>query len=214
MIIESELEKLAYSKTETNIDTINKIREVELKFSIDLLDVNDDQYVFDATGHDVIDEDIMEVIKVMNEWVLCLPHKETIMDYAFIYLSEPGNIEEDLIEDWVEGDMTNLVSNHGLYGKDLELMEELLEQTLRDFYNYTLHVLSMTKLFEPDLWKYFKCLSCKIGEKKLYLTIGLYEEDLRLLAYEEPNKCMVVLDDITAAIDKYERNLMYKSLLH
>lgn len=194
-------------------DQMKKLRNAELKFIIDLLDVNNEQYVATIDGFDLIDEDIEHVIKIMDEWLLCLPHKEIIMDYIFSGFVDPSYNEDEIVEYWLDGDYENLETKVGLYGDDLAVISDLLEQTLKDFYTYTSHVLTMTKLIDTEMWQYFKCLSCEINSNKIYLTVSIYEDELKILGYEEPAKCMAVLDDISRIINQYERNLTLKKLL-
>ena len=194
-------------------DQMKKLRNAELKFIIDLLDVNNEQYVATIDGFDLIDEDIEHVIKIMDEWLLCLPHKEIIMDYIFSGFVDPSYNEDEIVEYWLDGDYENLETKVGLYGDDLAVISDLLEQTLKDFYIYTSHVLTMTKLIDTEMWQYFKCLSCEINSNKIYLTVSIYEDELKILGYEEPAKCMAVLDDISRIINQYERNLTLKKLL-
>lgn len=207
-----------------DIREINKLSDLDrflirykrdkIEIAIDLFDVNGDQYTSDSRGHDIIASDIEVIIKDLEEWSLALPPKEEIIDRVFSSLTGWWNGEEDLVEAWVEDERENLVKLIGLYGKEREFMEDTLENTLRDFFTYTSHVLTYFRRIHIDLWQHFKCNHCCIEDGKLFLTIQIYEEDLRDMGYEQPQKCKEVMYDIEQVFSDFDRSRKRKADRH
>lgn len=166
---------------------VNSHRDTRLKIRINLTEEDNSDFVYCADyRHDsdeiMYDRTSAEMVDLFEEWKNQMPHLYHIITTILEDISHPNSTSDRNFLDIYSDEIEESLKDIGLYGGDLDMTLTMLLDLGRDMYNYLMHALLVDRNFYNErITEYLKCQEAWFDGNKLYMTLAIYEENLKYL---------------------------------
>lgn len=164
---------------------VNSHRDVQLKLRLDLTEEDGYDFCYDNFEQTEImnDRTVTEMISLYQEWQNQFPYLYDVVTMVMGDFATPdANSDQNFVDVYVDEIERNL-KMIGLYERDLDITLEMLLDLGRDMYNYLSYAIVNSNMLSSNerILEFLKCQEAYFDGNKLYITLAIYEENLKYL---------------------------------
>lgn len=163
---------------------VQSMKGKEVKICVNMQD--EAGYDFDHNdGQEIMhDRSVDSMEELFYNWVNTLPSLPDILNYIMNDFTNPDycsdqNIVEDLFDK-----VDDLLGSTDLTGDDHTITLNILEDLVRDMYNYIAHTLIRCTIVKNEqVWEFINVVDAHMDLGKLYMTVRIYVDGLNDLDF-------------------------------
>lgn len=165
---------------------VNSQRNTKLKIRVDLTEEDNSEFVYQPnhyhTSDEIMERTVDDMVNLFEEWKNQMPHLYHIITTIMEDISRADSTSDRNFVDIYSDEIEDSLKDIGLYGSDLDATLTMLLDLGRDMYNYLMHAILLDRNFQDErISEYLKCKEAWFSGNKLYMTLAIYEENLKYL---------------------------------
>ena len=163
---------------------IDAMKDSTVKLRVNLIGEDGYDFEYRDGGEIMIDRTVDQMEETLDHWKEQLPPLVDILNYIMADFTNPiYSSDQNIVEDLL-GDLDENIEALDLTDIDHRFTRELLEELVRDMYNYIAFAFTYCRLVdEEQLWEFLKVIDAHIRNGKLYITAQIYVDGLRDLDF-------------------------------
>ncbi len=159
---------------------IDQYRDNPIKLRINLLDEAEEEFYY-VDGEPILMEgNLFNMFELIEQYRDILPSITDLINITMQDVASPERFSDENIVEELMGNVDVELENAGYRGEELDEMVDILNDLVRDFYNYVGFALVETRLVNDEkMWEFLKCTKAHFDSGKLYITAILYVDELK-----------------------------------